>query len=99
MTNTKIDISFYSFFKLEVVFRAILILYLLNNTLHFIAFSSSMEIYFLIVLTKVVLMYTFVKLQDTEKETEFNFLLGLRTDIYYFVVFVFGVRKKTKTTK
>ena len=31
-------------------------------------------------LTKVVLKYIFVKLQDFEKKTEFNFLLGLPTD-------------------
>ena len=33
------------------------------------------------VLTKVVLKYIFVKLQDLEKETEFSFLLGLPTEL------------------
>ena len=32
------------------------------------------------VLTKVVLKYIIVKLQDLEKETEFRFFLGLPTD-------------------
>ena len=43
MNNIKTDISFSSFKKLEIVFRAILILDILNNTLHIIAFSSYME--------------------------------------------------------
>ena len=42
MTNIKNDFSFCKVL-LEVVFRAILILELLNNTLHMKAFSSSME--------------------------------------------------------
>ena len=42
MTNIKTDIRFYSFFKHEVLFGAILILDILNNTLHIISFSSSM---------------------------------------------------------
>ena len=37
------------------------------------------------VLTKAVLKYIFVKLQDLEKETEFSFLLGLPTVKVYFV--------------
>ena len=41
MTNIKTDISFKK--ELEVVFRSMLILDLLNNTLHIIAFSISME--------------------------------------------------------
>ena len=43
MTNIKTDISF---FNIEVVFRAILIVDIINNTLHIIAFSSSMQISF-----------------------------------------------------
>ena len=39
----KTDIRFLSFFNFEVEFRAILFLHLLNNTLHIIVFSSSME--------------------------------------------------------
>ena len=35
----------------------------------------------MVVLTKFVLKYILVKLQDLEKETEFSFLLGLPTDI------------------
>ena len=51
-----------------------------NNTLHMIAFSSSMEISFLVVLSKLALKSIFVKLQDLEKETEFTFFLGLPND-------------------
>ena len=36
-----------------------------------------MEIFFLVVSTKFVLKYIFVKLQDLEKEAEFRFFLGL----------------------
>ena len=38
-----------------------------------------MEVFFLMVLTKFVLKYIFVKLQDHEKETEFSFFLGFPT--------------------
>ena len=40
-----------------------------------------MEIYFLVVLTKVLLKYIFVNVQDLEKETELIFLLVLPTSI------------------
>ena len=73
--------SSFILFSLEVLFRAILILDILNNILHIISFSSPMENYFLMVLSKFVLKYIFVKLQDLEKETEFNFFLGYPTYI------------------
>ena len=51
-----------------------------------IAFSSSMEIPFLLVVSKFVLKYIFVKIHDLEKETKFRFLLGLTTNIYFFLL-------------
>ena len=41
-----------------------------------------MKMFLLIVLSKYVLKYIFVKLQDFEKETEFRFLLGSPTNTY-----------------
>ena len=55
------------FFLIEVVFRAILILDILNNTLHIILFLSSIENSFFMVLTKFMLKCIFVKLKDLEK--------------------------------
>ena len=43
MNDIKTDIRFYSFLKFEVVFRSISVIDILKNTLHMIAFSSSME--------------------------------------------------------
>ena len=65
----KTDIRFSFIFKLEVIFREIFILDILNNTLHIIASSSSMENYFLVVLSIFLLNFIFVKLQDLEKDT------------------------------